>query len=83
MFPNNINNILRPLGKFKFVGKFTGFIDDFVANGNFRGAFGQIISDINLKIDQQHINQSTYSGNLNLNQFDLGIMFNDTTLFQK
>ncbi|HNR72713.1 MAG TPA: translocation/assembly module TamB domain-containing protein [Cyclobacteriaceae bacterium] len=83
LFPNNINNILRPLGKFKFVGKFTGFIDDFVANGNFRGSFGQIISDINLKIDQQHINQSTYSGNLNLNQFDLGIMFNDTTLFQK
>jgi hypothetical protein len=83
LFPNNINNILQPLGRFKFIGKFTGFIDDFVANGNFRGAFGQIISDINLKIDQARIDQSTYSGNLNLNQFDLGLVFRDTTTFQK
>lgn len=83
LFPNNINNILNPLGRFQFAGKFTGFIDDFVANGNFRGAFGQIISDINLKIDQQYLDQSTYSGNLNLNQFDLGMMFKDTTMFQK
>jgi hypothetical protein len=83
LFPNNINTILQPLGRFKFIGKFTGFIDDFVANGNFRGAFGQIISDINLKIDQARIDQSTYSGNLNLNQFDLGLMFKDTTTFQK
>lgn len=83
LFPSNINTILQPFGRFKFVGKFTGFIDDFVANGNFRGAFGQIISDINLKIDQQYVNQSTYSGNLNLNQFDLGMVFKDTTTFQK
>lgn len=83
LFPNNINTILQPLGRFKFIGKFTGFIDDFVANGNFRGAFGQIISDINLKIDQQYVDQSTYSGNLNLSQFDLGVMLKDTTMFQK
>lgn len=83
LFPNNINTILQPFGRFNLVGKFTGFIDDFVANGNFRSAFGQIISDINLKIDQQHVNQSTYSGNLTLNQFDLGMMFQDTATFQK
>ncbi|TXH29359.1 MAG: translocation/assembly module TamB [Cyclobacteriaceae bacterium] len=83
LFPNNINNIIQPLGRFKFIGKFTGFIDDFVANGNFRGSFGQIISDINLKIDQTYIDQSTYSGNLNLTNFDLGLMFKDTTTFQK
>ncbi|MBX2894632.1 MAG: translocation/assembly module TamB [Cyclobacteriaceae bacterium] len=83
LFPRNINALLQPLGRFKFIGKFTGFIDDFVANGNFKGAFGQIISDINLKVDPQYINQSTYSGNLTLNQLDLGLMLRDTSTFQK
>ncbi|MCW5910697.1 MAG: translocation/assembly module TamB [Cyclobacteriaceae bacterium] len=83
LFPNNVNNLLQPMERFKFIGKFTGFIDDFVANGNFKGGFGQIISDINLKIDQQRVDQSTYSGNLNLTQFDLGLMLKDTTLFKK
>ncbi|MBX2917279.1 MAG: translocation/assembly module TamB [Cyclobacteriaceae bacterium] len=83
LFPTNINTLLQPLGNFNFIGKFTGFVDDFVANGNFKGAFGQIISDINLKIDQQYLNRSTYSGNLNLNQFNLGLMLRDTSNFQK
>jgi len=83
LFPQNIFDKLTPLGKFKLVGKFTGYIDDFVANGDFRGQFGQIKSDINLKIDQASINESTYSGNLNLNDIDLGILLQDTSTFQK
>jgi len=83
LFPQNVFDKLTPLGKFKLVGKFTGYIDDFVANGDFRGQFGQIKSDINLKIDQAAVNQSTYSGNLNMNDFNLGILLQDTALFQK
>ncbi|MBN8575351.1 MAG: translocation/assembly module TamB [Cytophagales bacterium] len=83
LFPDNINALLKPFGRFKLNGKFTGFTDDFVANGNFRGAFGQIVSDINLKLDQQQVNQSTYSGNLKLDQFNLGLVLKDTALFQK
>jgi hypothetical protein len=83
LFPNNINNRLSVFERFKLVGKFTGFINDFVANGDFRGKFGQIRSDINLKIDPAHIDQSTFDGTLNLNNFDLGIALNDTSRFKK
>lgn len=83
LFPENVFNRLAALGRFQLKGKFTGFINDFVANGDFSGKFGQIQSDINLKIDQAYIDQSTFSGNLNLNDFDLGILLRDTALFQK
>ena len=83
LFPENVFNRLSALGKFQLTGKFTGFMNDFVANGNFQGRFGQIKSDINLKIDQKYIDQSTYSGNLNLYNFDLGMVLRDTMSFQK
>lgn len=83
LFPNNINNRLSVFEKFKLIGKFTGFINDFVANGDFSGKFGQIKSDINLKIDPVHIDQSTFNGNLNLSNFDLGIVLSDTSHFKK
>lgn len=83
LFPNKIFERLSHLGRFRLTGKFTGFVNDFVANGDFRGQFGQIKSDINLKIDTTFLEQSTYSGNLNLNKFDLGILLRDTMTFQK
>lgn len=82
LFPNNINELLLPLGQFQMTGKFTGFTEDFVANGDFNGAFGRLRSDINLKIDQLHIDQSTFKGNLNLVDFDLGPFLKDTTTFK-
>lgn len=83
LFPKNIYEKLTVFGKFNLTGKFTGYIDDFVANGLFTGKFGQIKSDLNLKIDQANIEQSTYSGNLSLNDFHLGLILQDTALFQK
>lgn len=83
LFPENVAERLRPLGKFRFNGKFTGFIDDFVANGDFNGAFGQIKSDINLKIDKKHLDRSSFEGNLTLNDFNLGLMLMDTVNFQR
>lgn len=83
LFPGNINELLLPLDQFRMTGKFTGFTEDFVANGDFNGAFGRIRSDINLKIDQLQVDQSTFKGNLNLVDFDLGLFLKDTTNFKK
>lgn len=52
-------------------GNFTGYIDDFVANGKFETNLGTIISDINLKIDPKPEN-SFYSGSLQLIDFEVG-----------
>jgi hypothetical protein len=83
LFPKNVYEKLTPLGQFNLTGKFTGFTYDFVANGDFRGAFGKMISDINLKIDQDQIDQSTFQGNLNLTDFNLGTVLQDTINFKK
>jgi hypothetical protein len=83
LFPDNVYERMKPLGKFRMNGKFTGFIDDFVANGIFDGPFGQIKSDINLKIDQKFVERSTFEGNLSLTDFNLGTFFNDTISFQQ
>jgi len=83
LFPENIFVRLKPLGNFKFNGKFTGFTDDFVANGDFNGTFGSIKSDINLKIDRKFVDRSSFAGNLALNSFNLGLFLNDTTTFKR
>jgi hypothetical protein len=83
LFPENIATALEPLQKFQMKGKFTGFLNDFVANGDFNGTLGKIKSDINLKINNRSIEQSSYSGNLSLYEFDLGAYLNDTINFQK
>jgi hypothetical protein len=83
LLPNNYFNLLKPLGQFRLTGTFTGYVSDFVADGDFMGSLGRIQSDINLKINQKEIEKSTYSGNLALTNFDLGTYFKDTTNFQK
>jgi TamB, inner membrane protein subunit of TAM complex len=83
LFPENVFSQLKPLQQFKMQGKFTGFVNDFVANGDFNGNLGRIKSDINLKINKEMIELSTYSGNLALFDFDLGKYFQDTVNFQK
>lgn len=83
LLPDNYFNLLKPLGQFRLTGTFTGYVSDFVADGDFTGSLGRIQSDINLKINQQEIEKSTYSGNLALTNFDLGKYFKDTTNFQK
>lgn len=74
-FTDKINIQLPPnlstLGKVKFSGKFTGFLNDFVAYGNANTDIGYISSDINLKIDEE-IDHSSYSGHLSVIGFDVG-----------
>jgi hypothetical protein len=82
MFPKNIFPQLQPLGHFNLQGNFTGFTNDFVANGKFHNQLGEIVSDINLKISDEDLDKSIYEGNLQMINFNLGAFLKDTTNFQ-
>jgi hypothetical protein len=82
MFPKNIFPKLQPLGAFNLQGNFTGFTNDFVANGIFENRLGKIVSDINLKIPDENLEKSIYEGNLQMIDFNLGAFLKDTTNFQ-
>lgn len=71
--PKNINK----LGKVDFRGKFTGFLNDFVAFGTLSTAIGTVSSDIKL---QESGDTYTYSGELKTNKFDLGKFYGSTDL---
>lgn len=81
--PDAIHSKLAPLNQIQLKGNFVGFINDFVADGDFITSFGQIKSDINYKIAENNIGLTSYSGKLILNNFDLGRFFNDTINFQR
>lgn len=83
LFEDDVYQKLEPLGKFNASGKFVGFINDFVTNGDFETRLGRIKSDINLKIEEGNIEASVYQGNLELGDFDLGVYFGDTVKYQK
>jgi len=76
-------NALKPLGLTQLRGEFTGFVNDFVAQGNLTTKLGKINSDVNLKINQADIDQSTFSGNMELDDFQLGSYLNDTVNYQR
>ncbi|NJM94892.1 MAG: hypothetical protein HC842_09705 [Cytophagales bacterium] len=65
-----------------YEGHFIGFPLDFVTNGVFRTPFGQVSSDINLKLPYKDT-ISSYSGRLQTTEFDLGGLLGDTLLYQR
>lgn len=75
LLPNTISRF----GNINFQGRFTGFIYDFVANGNFETGIGNLSSDLNLKVNK-HTNKTGYSGRLSADNFNLGIWLNQSTL---
>ena len=81
--PKEAYTRLEPLGTFSLGGNFSGFITDFVAKGDFDGPLGKMVSDVNLKINEENIDRSLYEGNLTLASFDLGKYLKDTTTFQR
>ncbi len=62
---------MAPFSDVLLNASFLGFPSDFVAKGDFYTDHGRIESDINLKV-KPDINESVYSGNLRLVDFDLG-----------
>lgn len=83
LLPPKTFSALQPLGEFQLLGNYTGFINDFVANGIFKGNFGQIKSDVNLKINTDFPALSQYKGNIELIDFKFGTYLTDTTLLRR
>ncbi len=74
---------LRPLGRTEAKAEYTGFINDFVAKGSLATKLGKINSDLNLKINEADVSQSTFSGNMKLDDFQIGVYLNDTINYQR
>lgn len=70
---------LNGLTYLSFKGNYTGFIEDFVAYGDFKTNIGELHSDLNMKFGSRH-RVPVYSGNLSAIGFDLGKLLNDSTL---
>ncbi len=79
--PDVAYGYLRPLGTVRARGGFQGYYNDFVANGEFRTAMGDLTSDLNLKIKDK-LQLSTYSGTLRTANFQLGRFIGRTDLVQ-
>ncbi|TAH26430.1 MAG: hypothetical protein EAZ07_04170 [Cytophagales bacterium] len=53
-------------------GKFTGFANDFVASGVFETGLGDLITDINFKLDDKKHNHAYYKGKVKCESFHIG-----------
>lgn len=78
-FVGTISKDLKKLREIGFSGRFLGFTYDFVANGDFQTALGDLSSDINLKFPSG-LEYAKYSGKLVLDGFEVGTMIGDTSL---
>ena len=81
-FDDFVYERLKPLGNMSMQGTFTGFTNDFVADGTLDGRLGWIRSNINLKVNEKDVDRTLYKGGIELRDFKLGTYFNDTILFQ-
>ncbi|WP_324676536.1 translocation/assembly module TamB domain-containing protein [Hymenobacter sp. GOD-10R] len=62
---------VQRLGTVRFQGQFLGFYNDFVANGKFNTALGDVKSDVNIKFKTDP-RFSTYEGQVTTKAFQLG-----------
>jgi len=81
-YVGEISENIAQLGRVDFTGSFAGFLNDFVARGDFLTEKGSVHSDINLKIPEDP-NQMQYSGNLELRNVDLGAFLKSQKLVQE
>ncbi len=72
---------LKALNAISFKGAFTGFINDFVAYGDFNTNLGFAHTDINMKLPIQGI--ATYSGKVETRDFDIGTLLYQQDLLGK
>ncbi|EPA00535.1 hypothetical protein A33Q_0008 [Indibacter alkaliphilus LW1] len=64
----------------RFDTDFSGFLHFFTFNGNFRTGIGNMLGRLSYKLEN---NTPTYSGRLELNNLDLGVLLEDKERFQK
>ncbi|MEM7573675.1 MAG: translocation/assembly module TamB domain-containing protein [Bacteroidota bacterium] len=66
--PPNFNK----LGRLRFTGKFDGFLNNFLANGDLRTNIGSVLfTDMGMTLPGS-VDEATYHGKINLEDFDLG-----------
>ncbi len=80
---DEVVNRLTPIGRVGLDGQFLGYPHDFVAKGSVDSRLGSIRSDINFKVNEQDFDRSVYSGQLTLQDFDMGSYLKDTVNFQR
>jgi hypothetical protein len=71
----NLSGRFNELSNITYNGKFTGFVDDFVAYGDIRTNLGKISSDLLFKPDTN--NYFTFNGKLIAEEFNLGKLLNN------
>ncbi len=76
---NAVLDKLTGIDHYSFSGNFTGYINDFVAFGNFDTNIGKLITDVNIKVEEDI---TTYDGTLTTEDFDIGI-YSGLKVFQK
>jgi hypothetical protein len=67
--------LLQRLGSLFFEGNFSGFLNDFVAQGNLKTSLGDISSDVNMKISNDL--KISYTGSVETKSFNLGELIHD------
>jgi TamB, inner membrane protein subunit of TAM complex len=65
---------LDRLGNLNFNGKFLGFFNDFTANGRLETEIGAAVVNMKLEPTSAKAITTTYKGNLDLENFDLGVL---------
>lgn len=70
---------LDKLTAVSFSGNYTGFIQDFVAYGDFKTNLGNIHSDLNMKFGKRHP-VPVYSGKISADHFNIGALMADSLL---
>jgi hypothetical protein len=76
-------NARKEINKFRdvrFDTDFSGYLNYFTANGNFRTGIGNIIGRLSYKTEK---GQPTYTGRLQLENLDIGVLVEDPERFQK
>jgi hypothetical protein len=73
-----IPEIVEKFGTVNFKGRFTGFINDFIAYGEFKTRVGRLVTDLNMKIS--NASTPTYSGKIKAYDFNLGELLNRSDL---
>ncbi|SHI56006.1 Family of unknown function [Hymenobacter daecheongensis DSM 21074] len=67
---------VQRLGTVRLKGEFLGFYNDFVANGAFQTALGDVVSDVNIKFKTDP-RYSSYEGQVRTTGFQLGKLLGD------
>ena len=70
--------MVNTLGTINFSGEFTGFINEFVANGKLKTRLGEVFSDVQLSVNKKTGHQ--LYGDINVPSFELGRLLSNDLL---